>query len=148
MADILHRISVYAPAARVYKAIATRSGLINWWTWHVTGEPAPGAFIRFRFGAGTADVQVLEQFADHRVRWFCVAGPRDWISTEIDFDLVSTPKCGAETIVSFAHKGWHYPGEYMAQCNTAWACSLLSLKAWVENGRGTPYPEDDGRMWI
>ena len=147
MTDILHRISISAPIARVYKAISTRSGLINWWTWHVTGEPTPGAIFRFRFGGGTVDVEVLEHSADCRVRWRCVGGPQDWIGTEIDFDLMSAAMRRAETVVNFRHMGWHDPGEHMAQCNTAWAYSLLSLKAWVEGGRGTPYPEDQGNLW-
>ncbi len=143
MPDIIHRIGVAAPPARVYRAIATRSGLINWWTWHVAGEPAPGAVIRFRFQDGSADMEMLELLPDRRVRWRCVAGPEDWVGTEISFDLGAGGAAGSrETVVHFAHQGWREAGEYMAHCNTKWAYFLLSLKAWVEDGRGTPYPED------
>jgi uncharacterized protein YndB with AHSA1/START domain len=143
MPDIVHRIGVAAPPARVYRAIATRSGLINWWTWHVTGEPAPGAVIHFRFGDGSADMEMLELSPDSRVRWRCVSGLEEWTGTEITFDLAAGGAAVTrETIIHFAHRGWRKEGEYMAHCNTKWAYFLLSLKAWVEDGRGTPYPED------
>ncbi len=143
MPGIAHRIGIQAPPGRVYRALATRSGLINWWTWHVTGEPAAGAVIRCRFGDGSADMEMLELSPEHRVRWRCVSGPEEWVGTEISFDLAAEGAAGSqETIIHFAHRGWREEGEYMAHCNTKWGYFLLSLKAWVEDGRGTPYPED------
>lgn len=139
MADIIHRIGVEAPPARVYRALATRSGLINWWTWHVTGEPAPGSVIQFRFADGGPDMKVLELSPDRRVRWQCVAGPPAWIETVISFDLTPGDR---ETIVRFAHSGWKEQGDFMAHCNCKWGYFMLSLKTWVEDGRGTPFPED------
>ncbi len=139
MADIVHRIGVEAPPARVYRALATRSGLINWWTWHVTGEPAPGALIRLRFGDKGPDMKALELIPDRRVRWECVAGLDEWIGTEVSFDLAPAHR---ETVLHFAHTGWREPGELMAHWNCKWAYFLLSLKGWVEDGRGNPYPED------
>ncbi len=140
MPDIMHRIGVEAPPARVYRALATRSGLINWWTWHVTGEPASGAVVRFRFGSDSGvEMKVLELSQDRRVRWRCVAGPDEWMGTEISFELSPADR---ETIVRFAHTGWREAGELMAHCNCKWGYFLLSLKTWVEDGKGTPYPED------
>jgi uncharacterized protein YndB with AHSA1/START domain len=137
--DIIHRIGIEAPPDRVYRALATRSGLINWWTWHVTGEPAPGTIIQFRFADNGPRMKVLELSPGSRVTWQCVDGPRDWIGTEISFELAHGDR---ETIVRFSHTGWRESGEFMAHCNCKWAYFLMSLKAWVEDGRGTPYPED------
>jgi uncharacterized protein YndB with AHSA1/START domain len=143
MPDIVHRIGIEAPPARVYRAVATRSGLINWWTWHVTGEPAPGSVVRFRFGesgAGMdANMEMIELSPDRQVKWRCVDGPKEWVGTEISFALSPGAR---ETILHFAHSGWREPVEYMAHCNSKWGYFLLSLKTWVEDGRGTPYPED------
>ncbi len=139
MPEIVHRIGIEAPPARVYRALATRSGLINWWTWHVAGEPAPGATVQFRFGAGGPDMKMLELAPERRVRWRCLAGPEEWIGTEVSFELAPGDR---ETIVRFAHTGWREAGEFMAHCNCKWGYFLLSLKGWVEDGRGTPYPED------
>jgi uncharacterized protein YndB with AHSA1/START domain len=123
----------------VYRALATRSGLINWWTWHISGEPTPGTIFHARFADGTYDMEVLESTQDHRVRWQCTGGPKEWIDTEISFDLAKGER---ETVVRFVHSGWRQPGELMAHCNSKWGYFLLSLKSWVEDGRGTPHPED------
>jgi len=143
MPDIVHRIAMNAPPARVYRAIATRSGLINWWTWHVSGEPAPGQVVRFRFARGETDMEVRQLVPDQRVLWRCVSGPAEWVGTEISFSLSSNDAAGRkETVVLFSHTGWRDAGEFMAHCNTEWAYFLLSLKGWVEDGRGTPFPEN------
>ncbi len=139
MPEIIHRIGVQAPPARVYRALATRSGLINWWTWHVTGEPAAGAVVRFRFADNGPDMKVVELAPDRLVRWQCIAGPAEWIGTEISFELSYGDR---ETVLRFSHQGWKDRGDFMAHCSCKWAYFLLSLKAWVEDGRGTPYPED------
>jgi len=139
MPEIIHRLGVEAPPARVYRALATRSGLINWWTWHVTGEPAPGATVRFRFGTTSTDMKVLELRPDHMVTWRCVDGPEGWIDTGLAFELAPGDR---ETILHFSHTGWSEAGELMAHWNCKWGSFLMSLKTWVEDGRGTPYPED------
>ncbi|HTP57765.1 MAG TPA: SRPBCC domain-containing protein, partial [Spirochaetia bacterium] len=90
MPDIVHRVAIMAPPSRVYRAIATRSGLINWWTWHVTGEPASGRVVRVRFARGEAGMEMRELTPDTRVVWRCVSGPAEWIDTEISFSLVPT----------------------------------------------------------
>ena len=143
MPEIVHRIAVAAPPSRVYRAIATRSGLINWWTWHVSGEPAPGGVVRFRFARGETDMEMLKLVPDRRIVWRCVSGPAEWVDTEVSFSLAqSEPAGGRETVVLFSHTGWREAREFMAHCNTQWAYFLLSLKTWVEDGKGTPYPED------
>lgn len=139
MPEILHRVGIEAPAHHVYRALATRSGLMNWWTWHVKGEPGPGAVVSVRFGdASSAELTVQELSPAEKVRWRCTAGPDPWVGTEITFTLVPA---GRETIVSFRHAGWREADETMAHFGTWWAYYLFSLRSWVEDGRGTPYPE-------
>jgi hypothetical protein len=48
----------------------------------------------------------------------------------------------ARTVVHFSHADWRSPTEFMAHCSARWAYFLLSLKAYAETGRGTPFPED------
>jgi len=84
-------------------------------------------------------MKVLESTQNYRVRWQCIGGPKEWIETEISFDLAKGER---ETVVRFVHCGWREPGELMAHCNSKWGYFLLSLKSWVEDGRGTPHPED------
>jgi hypothetical protein len=39
-------------------------------------------------------------------------------------------------------EGWKEPVEFMNHCSTKWAVFLMSLKALVETGKGTPNPAD------
>jgi len=146
MTDIIHRIGIEAPPERVYRALATRSGLINWWTWHVKGDPAPGGTVSFSFADGgpqaspkAHSLEMAELSPGRAVRWRCTAGPDEWVGTDISFELSPGDR---ETVVMFRHAGWRSESAFMAHCSCKWASFLLSLKAWVEDGRGTPYPED------
>ena len=47
-----------------------------------------------------------------------------------------------ETVVLFTHADWREPVEFMAHCSARWAYFLLSLKSYLEIGKGTPFPED------
>ena len=46
MADIMHRIGIKAPAARVYEAISSAQGVAGWWTRDTTGA---GRSLNARF---------------------------------------------------------------------------------------------------
>ena len=49
---------------------------------------------------------------------------------------------GEMTIVSFGHRNWREPIEFMAHCSMKWATFLLSLRQLVETGSGRPAPDD------
>ena len=145
MIDIQHRIGVRAPIGAVYRALATPEGLAHWWTEAVHGEARPGGRIDFRFQApdgtyvGEIAMEVIELAAGQRVRWRCVAGPAEWIGTEIRFELL---RQDGLTIVRFGHLGWTEAVEFTAHCSMKWATFLLSLRDYVETGRGRPAPGD------
>lgn len=142
---IAHRVGIKAPADKVYAALTTLEGLAGWWTRDTTGRAQPGGAIDFRFRTAGGDeiggfgMEVLEQQPERRVRWRVKDGPPEWVGTEIDFEL------GQEdgfTIVRFGHRQWREDSEFMAHCSTKWATFLLSLRDWVETGRGQPAPND------
>ena len=58
----------------------------------------------------------------------------------------SRPQAGAEpggeTVLLFTHADWREPVEFMHHCSTKWAYFLLGLKAGLEGGPATPYPQD------
>lgn len=145
MSDILHRVGIKKPAHHVYTALATRDGLAGWWTRDTQGESAIGQTIRFRFHRpdgsemGGFDMRVRELEPDRLVRWQVVDGPEEWIGTTIRFEL--KPE-GDYTIVLFKHQDWREPVEFMHHCSTKWAMFLMSLKLFVESGKGAPSPED------
>jgi hypothetical protein len=68
-----------------------------------------------------------------------VGAAAEWIGTEIDWSLSRRDEY---TIVLFTHEGWREPVEFMHHCSTKWATFLMSLKDFVETGRGRPAPGD------
>ena len=140
MVDILHRVGVLAPAPRnVFDALTTVEGVAGWWTEDTTGSAREGDNLVLRFPAGGFDLEVLERRPDERVVWRVTDGPSEWVGTTIEWDLSQE---GEYTVVLFAHRGWAEPVEFMHHCSTKWASFLMSLKALLETGEGTPAPRD------
>jgi hypothetical protein len=73
------------------------------------------------------------------VNWNCIEGADEWVGTKLAFDLTEKEN---ETVVLFTHADWRSPSEFMAHCSARWAYFLLSLKSYLETGKGTPFPED------
>jgi uncharacterized protein YndB with AHSA1/START domain len=140
MPDILHLVGIEAPARRVYQAIASKEGLAGWWTEKVSGDGHLGGVLVFRFdNYGENDMKVVELVPDRRVGWECVRGAPEWIGTKLTFALEES---NGETTVLFAQRGWREEVRFMHYCSTKWAAYLIGMKAFIETGRGAPYPHD------
>jgi uncharacterized protein YndB with AHSA1/START domain len=135
MPDILHQVGVNATPEKVFAALAAIDGLRGWWQSDAEGNPAAGGLINFGF----CDMEVISIEPDKLVHWRCTRGPDEWIDTEVTFRLDWKD---AQTFVLFKHAGWKEPVEFMYHCSTKWATFLLSLRDWVERGKGTPEPDD------
>ncbi|TQM58094.1 SRPBCC family protein [Humibacillus xanthopallidus] len=140
MVDILHRIGVRTSSPQqVYEALTTVDGLAGWWTDDTRGRGEVGGVLEFRFPPGGFDMEVVEARPSERVAWRVVDGPEEWLGTTIDWELRQDDDY---TIVLFRHAGWREPVEFMSHCSTKWGTFLLSLKALVETGEGSPSPRD------
>jgi len=140
--DIRHRVVISAPLESVYEAVATASGVSEWWTRDgVRGESNEGSRLQFFFGQPepAAVMEVTRLDPEGHVRWTCVEGADEWVGTTIAFDLT---RQGDDTVVLFTHADWREPVDFMAHCSARWAYFLLSLKSYLETGKGTPFPED------
>ena len=143
--DIVHRIGIKAPAAKVYAALATIDGLAGWWTKDTSGHSKPGGHVAFVFHTAAGDeiggfgMDVLELTPEHKVHWRVKDGPAEWVGTEIEFMLSREDE---HTIVMFSHRQWREQAAFMAHCSTKWATFLLSLRDLVETGQGQPSPND------
>ena len=145
MADIIHRIGIKAPAAKVYKAVATVPGVAGWWTRETTGTATLGGKVHVRFRGGDGQELAQMEFGmtrlepNREVHWRILDGPPEWVGTDVTFQLTQD---GDTTVLIFGHRNWKKPVEFMAHCSMKWATFLLSLKALVETGKGRPAPED------
>lgn len=144
MIDIIHRIGIKAPAAEVYRAVATVEGVAGWWTEETTGDASVGGTINVCFRddgveKGRMDLEVLELSPSKEVRWRVTEGPPEWLGTDVTFSLSQQDEY---TVLLFGHRNWREAVEFTAHCSTKWATFLLSLRALVETGRGNPSPDD------
>jgi len=145
MVNIIHRIGIKSSAGKVYKALSTIKGLANWWTEEVEGDEKIGGKIEFTFRSDTGDIkgkmvmEVQELNPEKYVRWRCVDGPAEWIGTDITFELSQQDD---QIIIIFGHRNWREAIEFTAHCSMKWAVFLLSLREYVETGKGKPSPHD------
>jgi uncharacterized protein YndB with AHSA1/START domain len=145
MVDIIHRVGIKKPVAEVYRAIATVEGIAGWWTKDTTGVSELGGRIAVQFsrssgehlGGMTMEVMALEP--NRLVHWRFRSGPAEWIDTDAIFQLSQE---GDYTVVRFGHRNWREAVEFTEHCSTKWAIFLMSLKAFVETGKGRPAPDD------
>jgi uncharacterized protein YndB with AHSA1/START domain len=145
MVDIIHRIGISASPEKVYKALSTIQGLAHWWTQNVEGNGQIGGEISFTFlekdgeikGKMVMEVILLAPLSE--VQWRCKEGPDEWIGTEITFQLSQADN---QTIIIFGHRNWSKAVEFTAHCSMKWAVFLLSLREYVETGKGRPSPYD------
>lgn len=145
MIDIIHRIGIKSPITQVYKALTSLEGLSNWWTEEVKGDEQVGEKIEFRFRSVTGELkgsmvmEVLELNTPTNVRWRCIEGADEWVGTDITFLL--SPQ-DDQTILLFGHRNWREAVEFTCHCSMKWAVFLLSLREYLETGKGKPSPND------
>lgn len=143
MAEILHLIKINAPREQVYQAITTAEGVRNWWTRDADLDSKVGGGGEFRFAGGTriTKVRIEELKSPSRVVWKPLAAPiPTWPDTKIEFELNAEEDNG--TTLRFAQRGFKQTDDLFAMVATAWAAFLISLKQYLETGKGTPHPDD------
>jgi uncharacterized protein YndB with AHSA1/START domain len=145
MVDIIHRIGIKAPVAKVYAALSTVEGVAGWWTKETSGDSKPGGTVTARFRKpsgqeiGKMAFEVVTPKPNQEVRWRFTAGPEEWLGTEVTFNLSQE---GDDTLILFGHRNWREAIEFTAHCSMKWATFLLSLRELVETGKGQPSPDD------
>ena len=145
MVDIIHRVGIKAPLARVYAALSTVEGVAGWWTRETTGESKLGGSIDVVFREPNGEEKGRMRFAlqklepNAEVRWRFSSGPEEWVGTEVTFQLSQE---GDYVLILFGHRNWREPVDFMAHCSMKWATFLLSLMALLETGEGKPAPVD------
>lgn len=137
MNNIALKIGTSCEPEKAMKALNTIDGLSTWWTRQTEGSTEVGEIITFKFGEARVDMKVISSTST-LVVWECIAGPDEWIGTQVEFKLVTEP----ETTLIFRHTGWAEESPFLHHCSMKWATFLLSLKASLENGSGQPFPND------
>jgi uncharacterized protein YndB with AHSA1/START domain len=136
-----------ATPARVYAALTTPEGLRGWWTTDCDVATTVGGESTFRFGETFARMRIDALEPGRAVRWTCSAQRHvvpglertdEWVGTHVSFSLA--PRADGGTELAFVHDGLTRRLACYEICQDAWTHYLtVSLKRYVEEGRGAPY---------
>jgi uncharacterized protein YndB with AHSA1/START domain len=142
MPDVMHLIKIGVSPERVYQAVATAEGIQNWWTRDAVLDSKNGGEGEFGFYGHRfvikAKVDSLEPLA--HVGWNHITSTHGGFDgTTISFDLRAD---GSDTVLAFSHRGFQQADDNYAGATTRWSYYLFSLKRYLEDGKGTPNPDD------
>ena len=139
MATILLRMPVNGDPRLVYEGLATSQGVNGWWSNHTEGPDGIASTMKVSFPDApiTFDFEVREEAPGERVVWHCLAGPPEWIGTDLSFDIQTD--ADDNTSVLFSHDGWESTQESFPFIAYSWAQILPRLKKLVETGQRDPF---------
>jgi uncharacterized protein YndB with AHSA1/START domain len=138
--NIRHKVGIRASAEAVYETLTDTNKLAGWWVSDTRGDGSKvGGILEFRSEDFCRKIEVAELKPDKPVRWKYREGFEEWLGTEIAFSLTADEK---QCYVHFSHTGWRGDRGSFSFCSTKWAVFLLSLKNFLEKGKGQPAPYD------
>jgi uncharacterized protein YndB with AHSA1/START domain len=139
MADILHALKIKSSPVQLYQAIATPEGIRSWWTRDAVLGSRVGGTGEFGFYGRRFIAQVaIEQLEpSERIAWKVTNAA--WEGDTIEFEIRLE---GAGSRLSFSHRSFKEADQRYASATTRWGSYLLSLKSYLETGKGHPNPDD------
>ena len=145
--DYQATIRVKASPDALFDALTNVDGLAAWWN-PATGSGEKGGELRFIMSAPEPLViHVDEATRATSVRWTVTDCPflPDWIGTRPTFTI--TPVDNEASELHFHHQGLSEDLECSDMCTRSWNHYMTSLRAYLEDGRGSPYgsAEDTAR---
>ena len=134
-------LTLAAPPARVFSAIATPDGLASWWTPIVSGSLAPGTRFELGFPGSRSTIELRVERARHPalVEWTCLghSGHPEWKGTTLEFRL-GERRTG--TALSFRHAGLERSLACFSASKRDWDRLLTDLRETVESD-GPPFAD-------
>ena len=139
--EIWHEIHINASPNEVYQAVTDVTKLAHWWTTDTRGKSAVGEKLEFWFYGGLgAEMIVTLLKVGKLVQWRATERSiPDWANTEIEFRIFRERN---QTFLHLRHSKWRGDAKMFPECSMHWAIYLLSLKEFVETGKGRPHPYD------
>ena len=142
MPEIMHLLKIRAAQEDVYKALSTPEGIHGWWTRDAALDTKVGGTGVFGFYGHrmVINVRVAELAPPGHMAWDVISSTGGGFDgTTISVDLTSDE---GVTSLMFAHRGFKTGGNNIASATTRWGFYILSLKRYLETGKGTPNPDD------
>ena len=144
MADIRHDVKIQADQQKIYAALTTAAGIRSWWTDNADLDEHIGGTGIFRFHYDrTVEtiVRIVGLQQPVLVCWAVTSSFRpEQDGTIIRFELRPD---GGGTQVDFSQTGFARADETFDLMTRGWAYYLVSLKRYLETGKGAPSPHVD-----
>lgn len=139
MPAIVKELTIEAAPQSVFNALTQQNEIARWWTDDLSVTPEVGSLAEFRFRQGTFVIQfeVAELDQDKNVHWITRQGPATghWAGTSVTWQL--TPVQHGTQVV-FNHDRFAQADERYEITRAWWEHFLVSLKSYLETGKGTP----------
>lgn len=140
MAKVRHQIGIAGEVADVFNALHQNSGLVGWWATKAEGIPEVNQILDLHFSKiVTLSFKVEALIPNTIVDLRCVSGPFSWKGSTLRFKLKQDTD---QVWVQLTHENTDASEDDFLYFSTKWACYLLSLKDFIEHGKGRPYPND------
>jgi len=144
MADIRHQARMEADQQKTYEALTRAQGIRSWWTDNADLDEYLGGTGTFRFHYNqTVEtiVRIINLQEPVLVCWAVTSSFRpEQNGTVITFELSLE---GNSTLLNFSQTGFAGEDETFKLMDTGWAYYLVSLKRYLETGKGAPSPNID-----
>lgn len=140
MARVRHRVGIAGHINDIFNALHNPEGLNGWWATTTDGTPEQGYVLDLHFSdVVTLSFKIVTLTPNVFVGLSCVSGPYPWKDSSLSFAL----KQGADQVwIELTHENNETSEDDFLYFSTKWACYLLSLRDFVEHGKGRPYPND------
>ena len=137
---------IQAAPERLYQAVSTAEGIRGWWSDKTTQQ---GNLITVDFWTDLTQTLELEELDPGKhATWhwltqhFVVEGTDqtdEWVGTRVVFEIEPTGDGGSKLVLT--HQGLTPQLVCFDSCSVGWDGALESLRAYLEQGAGTPYVE-------
>lgn len=140
MAKVKHRVGINSSIEEIFSAITTDQGFAGWWASSAQSKLEIGGRLDLTFQGLTMLKFKYKDIQEHKnVEIECVEGPGAWMGSVILFQLEQVED---QVFVSLTHNNDAASEDDFLYFSTKWPCYLLSLRDFIETGKGKPYPND------
>ena len=142
MATIHHQLTINAPVASVYEAIASPDQIGTWWDTQTVTRTDRGVVMEHNPGPehGVVQLRVAQLIPNKHIQWECISrhpktSPASaWTGTHFIFELAESDD-GQTTRVDFQQVGYDERSQYFESNKAAWGEVLQRLKQVLESPR-------------
>jgi len=140
MARVHHRVGIKGTPQEIFDSLIQPNRLTGWWATSATGEGVVGGQLDLAFAGLTHLVFDIVKLEENRsVEFRCVGEPEIWDGSRLAFELEQTEK---QVYLTLTHSKDGVDDMDFLYFNTKWPLFLVSLKDFVETGKGKPFPDD------